>query len=370
MRLKERFHRVMNGEAGMRPPRAAFFGPWKQTLDRWHREGLVGDDWARAAGFEDGSQHPVPVNAFICPLLPETVLAEEGASRVIRDQHGVVKRVRADDESMPQFLHHPVQGRADWERLRPLLSDPDHPERFPSREHPFLGVEDWGRWRQEWEERDSILFLGMLPCGFFGGLRELMGLETALTAFYDDPGLVENMLDTLCDLWSAFYPRVLRQVRVDFVFIWEDMCYRGGPLISPATFRRFLLPRYRRMTEALRRAGVRNIFVDSDGDVTQLIPQWIEGGVTGVLPFEVASGLDLASIARQYPELQMIGGIDKRALAAGPEAIEAELAKLPSLLERGRYIPAVDHGVPPDVSWANYRRFAERLGAILDAFGQ
>jgi len=356
MTLRERFRRVMRGERSIRVPFIAFFGPWEETLARWREEGLGDRDWAEEAGFEDDRQHPVPVNAYLQPLFPEVTLCEDKASRIVRDKHGIVKRLKTGAESMPQFLHHPVQGRAAWEQLKPRLTNPDDPGRFPH---------DWSEWLRTWRDRESILFLGMAPCGFFGALRELMGTEQALVGFYDDPGLVEDILDTVCELWMAFYPLVLQQVEVDFVFIWEDMCYCNGPLISPALFRRFLLPRYQRLTEKLSNVGVESIWVDSDGDVTQLIPLWLESGVNGILPLEIASGLDVLAIARQYPELRLIGGIDKRALAGGQAAIDQELRKLPVLLERGRYIPTVDHAVPPDVSWQDYCYFADRLRTIL-----
>jgi len=35
------------------------------------------------------------------------------------------------------------------------------------------------------------------------------------------------------------------------------------------------------------------------------------------------------------------------------------------MLEQGRYLPAVDHFVPPDVSWGNYRYFYERLRGMV-----
>ena len=37
----------------------------------------------------------------------------------------------------------------------------------------------------------------------------------------------------------------------------------------------------------------------------------------------------------------------------------------PFMLEQGRYIPGLDHGVPPDVSWDNYRYFYERLRDLI-----
>jgi len=45
----------------------------------------------------------------------------------------------------------------------------------------------------------------------------------------------------LADFWIALFEPVLREVRVDAILIWEDMCYRGGPLISPEMFRKYIL---------------------------------------------------------------------------------------------------------------------------------
>jgi len=61
----------------------------------------------------------------------------------------------------------------------------------------------------------------------------------------------------------------------------------------------------------------------------------------------------------------MIGGISKFALAHGRGAIDAELAEVPFLLENGCYIPGLDHGVPPDVSWDDYRHCYDRLREMI-----
>jgi uroporphyrinogen decarboxylase len=75
-------------------------------------------------------------------------------------------------------------------------------------------------------------------------------------------------------------PRVIGDAPLSAIFFWEDMCYRGGPLISPAMFREFMLPRYKRITELARSLGIDVIFVDSDGDVSELIPLWLESGIS------------------------------------------------------------------------------------------
>jgi uroporphyrinogen decarboxylase len=78
--------------------------------------------------------------------------------------------------------------------------------------------------------------------------------------------------------------------------------------------------------------------------------------------------MDVAEIRRDYPRLSMQGGIDKKALAAGKEAIDHELeARVPVALSGG-YIPHVDHGVPPDISWDNFRYYRRKLDRMLDDF--
>ena len=75
-------------------------------------------------------------------------------------------------------------------------------------------------------------------------------------------------------------------------------------------------------------------------------------------PFEVASGCDVVKIGKEYPGLIMTGGIDKRILALGKEAIDKHLEYiLPTMKVRGGYIPTCDHGVPEEVSYENYLYF-------------
>lgn len=49
-----------------------------------------------------------------------------------------------------------------------------------------------------------------------------------------------------------------------------------------------------------------------------------------------------------------MGGFDKRALGAGPEAITEYMESLVPLVERGGYIPFCDHRCPPNVKQADY----------------
>jgi hypothetical protein len=133
--------------------------------------------------------------------------------------------------------------------------------------------------------------------------------------------------------------------------------------------REFILPEYKRLTAFFRSHGIKTVLLDTDGDLRQLIPIFLEGGITGLLPFEVNAGLNVVEIREAYPRLQILGGIDKVQLARGRQAIEEELAAkvTPEMLRQGGFIPMVDHSVPMDISWDSFRYYRERLREIVGA---
>ena len=359
MTNRDRFLKLMRGDPVDRAPFFPCFGPWPATLERWHREGLPDDaNYAEVCGFDGDLRHRLPVNGFLCPAIDQEVLEETEHTETVIDQFGVRKRVMKDNSSMPEFLSFLVSDRTSWLSARQRL-EPDTPGRLPA-------PDAWRSFCAANVGRTDPCYAGDLPTGFFGGPRQLMGYENLAFALYDQPDLIEDMLDTLCNLWCTFYPRVIREAPIDLFFVWEDMCFKTGPLISPDLFRRFLLPRYKRLTRALKDAGVDIIMVDSDGDPRALVDLWLEGGVTCIFPWETQMGLDITAARRDYPTLQMIGGIDKHRIALGRGAIDEELRKIPFMLENGRYLPAVDHFLPPDVSWDNYRYFCDRLRHLIE----
>jgi len=356
---RQRFLRTFAGEAIDHVPFLDIMGFWDSCLDRWKTEGLAQDADAetvrKIVGFEGGLGAFLPINSFVWPAFEPQIVRQEGEKIFTRNSWGAIELNFAGSQFLPITVEGPVSDRKSWENFKDRLQ-PNLPERLP---------EDWISLCEKARQSGEPVYAGELPNGFFSGVRELMGFERQVALFYDDPDLMEDILDTLCDLWMAVYTRVQQDIHLDYFYIWEDMCYKGGPLISPAMFRRFLLPRYQRLTEVLRASGCPNILVDSDGDMRKLVPLWIEGGVNITFPWETQFGLDITAVRRQYKDLGMIGGLNKYALAGGREAVDKELRKLPFMLEAGRYIPGLDHGVPDDVSWDDYRYFYNRLHELI-----
>jgi len=143
------------------------------------------------------------------------------------------------------------------------------------------------------------------------------------------------------------------------------MCGKTGPLISPAIFREFLLPRYKRLTAAVSSGGRPHFIVDSDGDERLLVPLWLEGGVNITFPWESQFGLNILEVREKYPQLGIVGALDKHMLEFSRKEMDGELKKVPYMLEKGYYIPCCDHGVTNMVSWGNYRYFYEKLREMV-----
>ena len=102
------------------------------------------------------------------------------------------------------------------------------------------------------------------------------------------------------------------------------------------------------------------------GNVEKLIPLFLESGITAVFPFEVQAGNDIVSYRQKYPQLQILGGINKMKIAQGKEAIEEELnSKVPFMLKSGGYVPHIDHHVHPDISWEDFKYYRARLNEMI-----
>jgi uroporphyrinogen decarboxylase len=73
-------------------------------------------------------------------------------------------------------------------------------------------------------------------------------------------------------------------------------------------------------------------------------------------------------LRREYGhDLLMTGGLDKRVLAQDRQAIDRELAAKLPLVEKGGYIPTLDHAIPHDVPYANFVYYWERKKALMGA---
>jgi hypothetical protein len=298
------------------------------------------------------------------PRFEEKIIGSRAGHNIVQDWMGAIVEIpdrfdaayhtSARDYVSRRWLKSPVESRADWDRLRQRY-DPRSPGRFP---------DDFEDRCARLADRDDVLSVGFN--GPFWQLRDWLGFEGLCTLMLDDPGFVQEMCDFWTDFISATLAPICQRVRLDCVTISEDMAFKLHSMISPEMARRFLLPAYLRWSEQLRASGCPVIMMDCDGYVADLIPIWIDGGITCAWPIEVAAENDILDYRRRFgTRIAYQGGMDKRAIGRGGDAMRDMVMRIvPPLLETGGFIPRCDHAVPTGVSWPNFLEYARLIAQL------
>jgi uroporphyrinogen decarboxylase len=407
MNTRERFLEVMlNFNRDVCPPKWEF-GYWGDTINRWYEEGLERKNPPRipemistptaslynpcwhsikgkglpagiaviggglywpTQGFPldndvkdrfdmDMGQILVNVNLLFEPMFELQILSEDDEHLTYVDIDGVKKMFLKETGVIPPGIEWVIRDWKSWEKLKAERLRLDNVgDRFPS---------NWQALLQIYRNRDFPLVLGGYPHGYFGTLAQLMGYEHLFYNYFDAPDLIHDIQHTFTELWIAVYEEVLAQTDVDMVVIWEDISAGSGSMVSPAMMREFMLPYYHRLTSFLKEHGVRVIFVDTDGDCFDLIPFFIEAGVTGMYPIEVSCGMDLVKVRRTFPRLQLMGGIPKSEIRHGRKRIDEILQPVHEVLQYGGYVPFGDHLIPPEIGWEDFHYYRRKLNDML-----
>ncbi|MBI3920968.1 MAG: hypothetical protein HY318_06060, partial [Armatimonadetes bacterium] len=189
---------------------------------------------------------------------------------------------------------------------------------------------------------------GLWLVGLYAFWRNFWGEENLAYAFYDCPETLHDMAATWRTMHCECLPRVLEATRVDYTLFHEDMACKGGPLIGPEFFDRFMAPYYREVFQHLRSFGQHRFMLDSDGDNGLVLERFVELGMNGIFPLEIAAGSDPLAFRRRHPDFFLWGCIDKRVLLGTTDDVKREVeGKVPELWQSGGFIPAIDHAVPP-----------------------
>jgi hypothetical protein len=318
----------MNFQPVDRLPRWEWAMWWDETIARWHGEGLPHAlkfsqvfDIAQGFGLD-------PYQQFWFSTTDATIEAT---------QHHVEGIVSDMD---------------DYLRVRPKL--------FPSHEQAIRNMAPWA----ERQQRGEAVVWCTLE-GFFWFPRTLMGFSKLMLAFADQPELLHRINADLLEFNLRLLDQILPTCVPTFMTIAEDMSYNHGPMISKRTFEEFVAPYYRRLLPRLKERGILTL-VDTDGDVTLLVPWLMELGLDGVLPLERQAGVDGLKLRQQFPRLLMVGHYDKMTMNRGETAMRAEFERLLPLMKTGGFIPSVDHQTPPGVSLEQYRCYLRLLEEYTD----
>jgi hypothetical protein len=257
---------------------------------------------------------------------------------------------RAGNCPQPKFHGGPImETEEDYENLLPYL----YPEHGPDGQ-----LEAMRRLKPQHDAGEFPVWFSL--DGGFWFPRTLLGIENHLYSFYDCPELYHRILDDLADYQIRQIERIYEILTPDFMTFGEDMSYNNGPMISESCFNEFLAPYYRKVIPVIQAHGTK-VIVDTDGDVSKMIPWMKNVGIEGVLPLERQAGVDVAALREAYPDFLFIGAFDKMTMRRSTEAMRGEFERLLPVMKTGGFVPSVDHQTPPDCPLERYHDYVALL---------
>jgi hypothetical protein len=326
---RDRFNRQMHYQSVDRCFNMEF-GYWDENFIEWplfSENGITNNEEADIF-FNFDRMATIGGEVWMHPGFPNEVIEVRENTRVLMNSDGLLAEVPLDGhDTIPHYIKASIVTPEDWEKVKAEKFRLNDPARIIdiaelSKQHPA--------------ERDYPL--GVWTGSMIGKIRDMLTFEGLAYAMYDYPAMVEDMVETSCQLVENALDQILPHFQFDFASGWEDICYKSGPIVSPKWF---------------HRVGI--WWIDCDGDVRPILPFMMEGGVNCLFPYEVNSCTHPADLLHEYgKDLRIMGGFDKIEMGKGRDAIKQYMDTLVPLVERGGYIPFCDHRCPPNIPPDDY----------------
>lgn len=216
-------------------------------------------------------------------------------------------------------------------------------------------------------QKEGALSIAHIPGGF-DLPRQLMGEERVCMCYYDDPEVMQDIMDTISNTAFKVLDQISDKLTIDNLCVHEDMAGKSGSLIGPNLIEQYIKPYYRNIWEMLSSKGTKLFSQDSDGNMNSIIDSFINSGVNITYPAEPGSNMDIVELRKKYGKsLYFKGGIDKYVLQKDKKAIRDELEyKLQPMMQEGGNIFGIDHRIPNGTSIENYRYYVDTAREILN----
>lgn len=211
-----------------------------------------------------------------------------------------------------QVVRHPITSWAELATYTP--PDPD--------KHT-----DWSRAKKniaEAKANGSVAWGGTDHGFVFLRLTYLRGYENLML----DIAEARPELDELIGIVERYWLEVCRrwvELGVDAISFGDDLGLQRSLPISPAAWRRYIKPSYRRVFSLCRTNGV-HVSLHTDGYIVDIIPDLIECGVSILNPQDLVNGLgDLARLARGKVFIHLDIDRQKLMVFGTPKEIDAHI---------------------------------------------
>ncbi len=352
---REEFLDYMTFKENTRPLFTEIFGPLLGLKEEWAAQGATPEELDMSAfKYRRHMSGGVPVSTGFIGGCAEEILEETEEYVIARDCYRRRVKLIKSAATLALPLEYPVKNFDDWRKIK----------------HHYEFSEE--RFGHKWEQvaREHLQAGRVVTVGIPGGFdepRQLMGEQGICIAYYEQPELVHDILDTIGETACKVLDRVSATVQVDMLAVHEDMAGKSGSLAGPKQITEFIKPYYRRVWDMLQDRGARLFLQDSDGNMNGVIEAFLDAGLNFMHPMEPAAGMDIVKVREQYgTRLAIEGGIDKHVLREGEDAIVVELEyKIPPMVATGGCVLGLDHRIPNGTPLEAYRFYHAKAWEIM-----
>ena len=207
------------------------------------------------------------------------------------------------------------------------------------------------------EAPSDKVVMGMLWACHFQDTCAAFGMETALMNMVAEPELYQYVDDHVMEFYLKAMKIFLEATKgkIHVLLIGNDIGSQRGLMISPAMFRKFVLPGAKKLIDLAHSYGVK-ILYHSCGSIIDIIPDLIEAGADIIHPIQaLAAGMEAENLKAKFDgQVAFCGGVDTQELLpnGSTEDVEAGVRRLREIFPTGLIISpsheAVQSDVPPE----------------------
>lgn len=232
------------------------------------------------------------------------------------------------------------------------LEDMEDIENYACWPHP--DQIDYDKYIEKMKQYEEYAVFGGMWSPFLEQATMLVGMEKLMVLMYDDPDLVEALLDKITGFYLECNRRMFEKAGslMQIYFMGDDYGTQRGLLYSPEMFCRFIKPRLKKLYDLAKSYGY-IVQQHSCGSVVGIIPDLVEAGLDGLHPIQVsAAGMELAELKRQFGnQLYFAGSMDAMHLLIDgtDEEVEASIRDTMALFDHGGFIFGPSQGFLPEI---------------------